>query len=108
MSKFPVYYMSNPKYHYKNVEARWAVRMSDNGEFIHAAPWSVAQQGRTNVSHGCINLSTTNATAIFDAVLPGDPVEIIGSSRQLGPNDGDYYDWTIPWSTWTAMSALPV
>lgn len=108
MSKFPVYYMSNPKYHYKNVEARWAVRMSDNGEFIHAAPWSVAQQGRTNVSHGCINLSTTNARAVFDAVLPGDPVEIIGSSRQLGPNDGDYYDWTIPWSTWTAMSALPV
>lgn len=107
MSKFPVYYMSNPKYHYKNVEARWAVRMSDNGEFIHSAPWSVAQQGRTNVSHGCINLSSTNARAVFDAVLPGDPVEIIGSSRQLGPSDGDYYDWTIPWATWTAMSALP-
>jgi lipoprotein-anchoring transpeptidase ErfK/SrfK len=107
MSKYPVYYMSNPQYHYKDVEARWAVRMSDNGEFIHSAPWSVAQQGKTNVSHGCINLSPANARAVFDAVLPGDAVEIIGSSRQLGPNDGDYYDWTISWESWIAMSAVP-
>jgi lipoprotein-anchoring transpeptidase ErfK/SrfK len=107
MSKSPVFYMSNPRYHYKNVEARWAVRMSDNGEFIHSAPWSVADQGRTNVSHGCINLSPANAQAVFNRVLPGDPVEIIGSSRQLGPRDGDYYDWTISWAAWTAMSALP-
>ncbi|MCA1703574.1 MAG: L,D-transpeptidase family protein [Actinobacteria bacterium] len=106
MTKYPVYYMSNPKYHYKNVKARWAVRISNNGEFTHSAPWSVAQQGRTNVSHGCVNLSPANAAAVFDAVLPGDPVEIIGSSRQLGPRDGDYYDWTIPWATWTAKSAL--
>jgi lipoprotein-anchoring transpeptidase ErfK/SrfK len=106
MSKHPVYYMSNPKYHYQNVEARSAVRISNNGEFIHAAPWSVAQQGRRNVSHGCINLSPANAAVVFDAVLPGDPVEIVGTSRPLSSRDGDYYDWTIPWEAWTAMSAL--
>lgn len=107
MSKYPVFYMSNPRYHYKNVEARWAVRISNNGEFIHSAPWSVAQQGLTNVSHGCVNLAPNNAAAVFNAVLPGDPVEIIGSSRQLGSRDGDYYDWTIPWVTWATMSAAP-
>jgi lipoprotein-anchoring transpeptidase ErfK/SrfK len=106
MSKSPVFYMSNPKYHYDNVEARSAVRISNNGEFIHSAPWSVAQQGKTNVSHGCVNLSPANAAAVYDAVLPGDPVEITGSSRQLGSRDGDYYDWTVPWSAWTAQSAL--
>ncbi len=106
MNKYPVFYMSNPRYHYKNIEARWAVRMSDNGEFIHSAPWSVYDQGRTNVSHGCINLSPANAQAVFHEVLTGDPVEVIGSSRQLGSSDGDYYDWTIPWDTWKAMSAL--
>jgi lipoprotein-anchoring transpeptidase ErfK/SrfK len=106
MSKSPVYYMSNPKYHYDNVEARSAVRISSNGEFIHSAPWSVAQQGRTNVSHGCINLSPANAAAVYDAVLPGDPVEIIGSSRQLSARDGAYYDWTIPWTAWIAKSAV--
>jgi lipoprotein-anchoring transpeptidase ErfK/SrfK len=107
MSKHPVYYMSNPRYHYKDVEARSAVRISNNGEFIHSAPWSVAQQGRTNVSHGCINLSPANAAAVFDTVLLGDPVEIVGTSRQLASRDGDYYDWTIPWDIWTAKSALP-
>jgi lipoprotein-anchoring transpeptidase ErfK/SrfK len=107
MEKYPVFYMSNPKYHYQNVEARWAVRISSNGEFIHAAPWSVAQQGRTNVSHGCVNLSPANAAAVYDAVLTGDPVEITGSARQLTSRDGDYYDWTIPWEAWTAKSALP-
>jgi lipoprotein-anchoring transpeptidase ErfK/SrfK len=106
MSKHPTFYMSNPRYHYKNVEARWALRISNNGEFIHSAPWSVTQQGRTNVSHGCVNLSPANAAALFDVILPGDPVEIIGSSRQLGPRDGDFYDWTIPWAEWTADSAL--
>ncbi|MDQ2790897.1 MAG: Ig-like domain-containing protein [Actinomycetota bacterium] len=106
MSKYPVFYMSNPRYHYKNIEARWAVRMSDNGEFIHSAPWSVYEQGRTNVSHGCINLSPANAKTVFNEVLPGDPVEVIGSSRHLGSSDGDYYDWTVPWDTWKAMSAL--
>lgn len=106
MSKYPVYYMSNPKYHYRDVEARSAVRISSNGEFIHSAPWSVAQQGRANVSHGCINLSPADAAAVFDTVLFGDPVEIVGTSRQLGPGDGDYYDWTIPWDIWTAKSAI--
>ena len=106
MEKYPVFYVSNPKYHYQNVEARSAVRISSNGEFIHAAPWSVAQQGRTNVSHGCVNLSPANAAAVFDAVLTGDPVEITGSARPLTSRDGDYYDWTIPWEAWTAKSAL--
>ncbi len=107
MSKHPVYYMSNPKYHYQNVEARSAVRISSNGEFIHAAPWSVAQQGRRNVSHGCVNLSPANAAAVFDAILPGDPVEIVGTTRPLTSRDGDYYDWTIPWEEWAAKSVLP-
>lgn len=106
MAKFPVFFMNNPKYDYQNVEAHWAVRISNNGEFTHSAPWSVAQQGKTNVSHGCINLSPSNAQAVFDAVLPGDPVEITGSSQQLGPEDGDYYDWAIPWDAWLAKSAL--
>ena len=105
MAKFPVFFMTNPKYGYHNVETRWAVQISNNGEFAHSAPWSVSEQGRTNVSHGCINLSPSAAKAVFNTVLPGDPVEITGSSRQLGAQDGDYYDWTIPWDTWVAKSA---
>jgi lipoprotein-anchoring transpeptidase ErfK/SrfK len=82
----------------------FAVRISDSGEFVHAAPWSVAQQGRENVSHGCINLSTENARWFFDFSQPGDVVEIRGSSA--GTLRSDVYDWTIPWEEWQAGSAL--
>jgi lipoprotein-anchoring transpeptidase ErfK/SrfK len=85
----------------------YAVRLSNNGEFVHAAPWSVAQQGRENVSHGCINLSTERAAWFFNFSQPGDVVEI---NNSMGPTlsaaDGDIYDWAIPWDEWQAGSAL--
>jgi lipoprotein-anchoring transpeptidase ErfK/SrfK len=85
----------------------YAVRLSDNGEFVHAAPWSVAQQGRENVSHGCINLSTERAAWFFDFSQPGDVVEIVNSAGpMLSAADGDIYDWAIPWEEWQAGSAL--
>ncbi|NEK87075.1 L,D-transpeptidase [Blastococcus saxobsidens] len=85
----------------------YAVRLSNNGEFVHAAPWSVAQQGRENVSHGCINLSTDRAKWFFDFSQPGDVVEIKGSiGPTLSAADGDIYDWAIPWEEWKAGSAL--
>jgi lipoprotein-anchoring transpeptidase ErfK/SrfK len=82
----------------------YAVRISDSGEFVHAAPWSVAQQGRENVSHGCINMSTENAAWFFDFSQPGDVVEIKNSDG--GPLNSDVYDWTIGWDDWQAGSAL--
>ncbi|HEX9339313.1 MAG TPA: Ig-like domain-containing protein, partial [Pseudonocardiaceae bacterium] len=102
MSRSQTVFMSSVKYHYFNLEVHWAVRISNNGEFIHAAPWSVAQQGKANVSHGCVNLSDANAIAYYNSVLVGDPVEVTGSTIQLGPSDGDYYDWTLTWAQWQA------
>ncbi|WP_040337072.1 L,D-transpeptidase [Candidatus Blastococcus massiliensis] len=85
----------------------YAVRLSNNGEFVHAAPWSVAQQGNSNVSHGCINLSTERAAWFFDFSQPGDVVEIKNSiGPALSEADGDISDWTIPWDEWQAGSAL--
>ena len=56
--KYADFYMSNPAAGYSNVHERWAVRISNNGEFIHANPASAGAQGNTNVTNGCINLST--------------------------------------------------
>jgi lipoprotein-anchoring transpeptidase ErfK/SrfK len=82
----------------------YAVRISNSGEFVHAAPWSVAQQGHSNVSHGCINMSTDRAAWFFDFSQPGDIVEIKNSDG--GPLKSDVYDWNIPWGEWQAGSAL--
>jgi lipoprotein-anchoring transpeptidase ErfK/SrfK len=106
VSRSETVFMTNPKFDYYNLEVHWAVRISNNGEFIHAAPWSVGSQGKRNVSHGCVNLSTANATAYYHSVLVGDPVEVTGSSQRLGSGDGNYYDWTLSWAQWQAKSAL--
>lgn len=106
MSKHPTYFMNNPGYGYEDFEVQWAVRVSNNGEFVHSAPWSVGDQGRRNVSHGCINLAPDNAKEFYDSTMIGDPMEITGSSEELGPQDGMYYDWTYSWEEWTSLSAL--
>ena len=54
MDKQQTVLMNNPKYGYTNSVEHWAVRISDNGEFIHENPNTVGDHGNTNVSHGCI------------------------------------------------------
>ncbi|MGK8511660.1 L,D-transpeptidase [Nocardia asiatica] len=103
--KYEDFMMSNPPY-YTNVRERWAVRISNNGEFIHANPESLSAQGSANVTNGCINLSPGDAQAYFPTALYGDPVEVTGTSIPLSAADGDLYDWTIDWNTWKTMSAL--
>ncbi|QWF81241.1 L,D-transpeptidase [Amycolatopsis sp. CA-230715] len=105
MSKHPTYSMSNPRYNYTDVNVPWAVRISNNGEFIHGLAASIWAQGKKNISHGCLNLSPKNAKEYFDGVLPGDPVEIEGSTQQLSAKDGDYSDWTYSWEDWSKKSA---
>ncbi|MHA6802709.1 L,D-transpeptidase [Salinifilum ghardaiensis] len=83
-------------------EVDWAVRISNGGEFLHAAPWSVPQQGNTNTSHGCINLSEADAKWVYDLLKKGDVVEITNSGGpQLESWDG-FGDWQVPWDEWVS------
>lgn len=105
--KYADFYMSNPAAGYSNAHERWAVRISNNGEFIHANPSSAGAQGNSNVTNGCINLSTGDAEEYYRTAIYGDPVEVTGSSIQLSYSDGDIWDWAVDWDTWVGMSALP-
>lgn len=82
-----------------------AVRVSNSGIFVHAAPWSVADQGRRNVSHGCVNLSPEAGRWFYDNFSYGDVVNIHNTSSKLSPTDG-FGDWNIPWEEWVKGSAL--
>ncbi|MGE5694001.1 MAG: L,D-transpeptidase [Candidatus Sericytochromatia bacterium] len=104
--KYEDFWMSNPAAGYANVHERYAVRISNNGEFIHCNPESLGAQGNTNVSNGCINLNLENAREYFNSAIYGDPVEITGTSIQLSYADGDLWDWAMDWETWRSMSAL--
>ena len=100
------FYMSNPAAGYFNIHERWAVRISNNGEFIHANPETVGVQGASNVTNGCINLSLENAQQYFNTAVCGDPVEVTGTRIDLSEADGDIFDWTYDWPTWKSMSAI--
>ncbi|WP_020107231.1 L,D-transpeptidase [Nocardia sp. 348MFTsu5.1] len=57
----------------------YAIRMSWDGIFLHAAPWSLEQQGNTNVSHGCINVSTENGKWAYENFPEGTPIVVQGT-----------------------------
>lgn len=84
---------------------RWAVRLSGAGVFLHSAPGSVAEHGLRNVTSGCVHLAPAAAEQYFAEALVGDPVEVVGTARKLGPDDV-YLQWTRSWDQWQARSAL--
>ena len=86
-------------------EVDWATQMSYSGIYVHGAPWSVGSQGYSNVSHGCLNVSTSNAQWFYDNTKRGDIVEVVNTvGSTLSGTDG-LGDWNIPWSQWKAGNA---
>ncbi|MGP6174451.1 L,D-transpeptidase [Corynebacterium sp. A21] len=78
----------------------YATQMSYSGIYVHAAPWSVGQQGHSNTSHGCINVTTEAAAWFQDVVKRGDIVTVKNTvGETLSGYDG-LGDWNIPWSVW--------
>ena len=90
---------------YYNLEVEYAMRLTWSGEFVHAAPWSVASQGKENVSHGCTGMSNEQAKWFYDLSKVGDVVVYTGSDRSLESGNG-WTDWNVSWADWTAGSAL--
>ncbi|MFD0364001.1 Ig-like domain-containing protein [Nocardia sp. GCM10030253] len=83
----------------------YATRISYSGIFFHSAPWSVGQQGYSNTSHGCLNLSPANALWVYQNAKRGD-ITIVKNTvgGTLSGVDG-LGDWNIPWPEWKAGNA---
>jgi lipoprotein-anchoring transpeptidase ErfK/SrfK len=103
LEKFPTLVMDSSTYGvpvdsplgYK-IKVEWAVRIDNSGGFVHSAPWSVADQGKRNVSHGCINLSPANAKWFYDNFGSGDPVVVKNSvGLYTKPDGADDWQWTL-------------
>nr|WP_090343606.1 Ig-like domain-containing protein [Mycolicibacterium malmesburyense]CRL74708.1 ErfK/YbiS/YcfS/YnhG family protein [Mycolicibacterium malmesburyense] len=86
-------------------EVDWATQISYSGIYVHAAPWSVGSQGNSNVSHGCINVSTSNGRWFHDNSKRGDVVEIVNTVGSTLPGTDGLGDWNIPWDQWKAGNA---
>ncbi|MFI5496530.1 Ig-like domain-containing protein [Actinoplanes sp. NPDC051859] len=86
-------------------KVEYAQRLTWGGQFIHAAPWSNAQQGNTNVSHGCVNVSQDFGKWLFDNTMIGDPVVVRGTEQNLVNGDG-WTDFNMSFNDYKQGSAL--
>jgi lipoprotein-anchoring transpeptidase ErfK/SrfK len=86
-------------------EVEWATQMSYSGIYVHSAPWSVGSQGRSNVSHGCLNVNPANARWFYDNTKRGDIVEVVNTVGATLPGGDGLGDWNIPWAQWRAGNA---
>lgn len=83
---------SNPNY-YVSDNVEYCTRITYSGEFLHAAPWN-GSLGRANLSHGCINLSMSDAKWVYENFILGDIVDVKNSPRSLPIYNG-LGDWTV-------------
>ena len=95
---------SSESYH---KDVHWDTRVTWSGEYVHAAPWSVDEQGIANVSHGCTGMSTANAHWFYDTVRRGDVVQVVNSyGHRMETFSNGFGDWNLSWDDWLKGSAL--
>jgi lipoprotein-anchoring transpeptidase ErfK/SrfK len=83
----------------------WATQISYSGIFVHSAPWSVGAQGHTNTSHGCLNVSPSNAVWFYNNTKRGDIVQVVNTVGATLPGTDGLGDWNVPWDQWRAGNA---
>ena len=103
--KYPTFEMCNPEFDYCNLEEKWAVRINNNGEFIHENALTTPYLGKENVSHGCINMGVGDAEDYYNSAIYGDPVEVKNTGAPMTEKDA-LYDWIYSYSDWQKLSAL--
>jgi lipoprotein-anchoring transpeptidase ErfK/SrfK len=83
----------------------WATKISVDGIYLHELTTTVWYQDHGyDVSHGCLNLNTANATWYYNHSMIGDPVTVRhtgGPTIQVWQGG----EWTVPWKQWVAGSA---
>jgi lipoprotein-anchoring transpeptidase ErfK/SrfK len=101
LEKFPSIVMDSATYGVPSTSAQGykltvqnAVRIDNSGNFVHSAPWSTGDQGKRNVSHGCINLAPAAAQWFYDNFGSGDPVIVKNSVGTYAQPDGAQ-DWQV-------------
>jgi lipoprotein-anchoring transpeptidase ErfK/SrfK len=109
LSKERVHSMSSASYgitdpadpnYYGAEDIEYCTRITYSGEFLHAAPWNHSL-GRANLSHGCVNLSVSDARWVYENFMIGDVVDVRNSPRKLTLSNG-IGDWTVPFDKYGA------
>lgn len=90
-----------------SLEVPYSVRLTNSGEFVHAAAWNTGNIGSRSTSHGCTNLTVADARWFYQFSQIGDVVQYTntGTSNAMPSWDG-FGDWNVPWSQWQQGNLL--
>lgn len=89
-----------------DLQVPWSVRITNSGEFIHAASWNGGNIGQRSTSNGCTNLNVTDAQNYFTFARVGDVALYRNTGGAPMPEWDGYGDWNTPWPTWRRGGAV--
>jgi len=89
-----------------NLYVPWSVRLTNSGEFVHAASWNGGNIGSRSTSNGCTNLNIADAERYFKFAQIGDVFTYTNTGGANMPSWDGYGDWNLPWSQWQAGGAV--
>jgi lipoprotein-anchoring transpeptidase ErfK/SrfK len=89
----------------------WSTKISTDGIYLHELTTTIWAQGHQDVSHGCLNLNTDNATWFYKTSLIGDVVIVKNVHTVDGQKSAPVQwwqggAWTMSYSQWQSHSAL--
>jgi lipoprotein-anchoring transpeptidase ErfK/SrfK len=98
--------MSGPGYY--DAHVKFTQRLTYGGEYLHAAPWNVANIGHRSSSNGCTNLLPADAERLFNTFEIGDVFSYPNASGPAMTLGAGYGDWNVSWADWQTGGALPI
>ena len=101
MEKYPTVCMHDTNGSYYECGIKFDQRLTYDGEYLHAAPWNVANiQRGYDSSNGCTNLLPADAEKLYRFLDVGDPVRYPNANGPLMQIGDGYGDWNIAWPQW--------
>lgn len=85
----------------------YSVRVTMDGEFVHAASWNGGNIGSRSTSHGCTNLTVSDAKWFYSFAKIGDVVTYSNTqTTKVMPSWDGFGWWNVPWSEWKQGNLL--
>lgn len=85
----------------------WSVRITQSGEYVHAASWNGGNIGRRSTSNGCTNLNTADAEWFYKFAVIGDVVNYSATGGTKMPQWDGFGDWNVSQSLWNTGGIVP-
>src|ERR1700759_3427228 len=78
----------------------WSVRITQSGEYVHAASWNGGNIGRRSTSNGCTNLNVSAAKWFYGFAQVGDVLNYVNTGGSPMPSWDGFGDWNVSAAQW--------